>query len=91
MFLKQQHHDTLEQLHKEIEGLRSENRGKLNWEARGSLNIEVSNSFGQPHIYVFFSAAELHFKLVMCCCGGKGRIGERNVVWKVKVVEISDS
>lgn len=29
IFLKQQHHDTLQQLHKEIEGLRSENRGKL--------------------------------------------------------------
>lgn len=30
LFLKQQHHETLEQLHKEIERLRNENRGMYN-------------------------------------------------------------
>lgn len=65
MFLKQQHHETLGHLHKEIERLRNENRG-----VKCVLVCEISH-LSPP----FPPNLELNFKLVMCCCsksrGGK--------------------
>lgn len=54
-FLKKQHLDTLQQLHKELERLKKENKGYY--------------SFWRKYIYLSNRCSDLSFKLVMCKCG----------------------